>query len=203
LSSTVTVSELRHRAATPVLLVDVRSNSEFASGHIPGAVNIPMDQIEARLDDLDRSLPIVLICQTGNRARMTAGLLEPCQRQVTVLEGGTKAWTHAGLPVVATVKTRWSLERQVRLGAGLLVLTGTILALAVDPRWIYLCGFVGAGLTFAGLTDICLMAFGLERMPWNRQSHCPIGGRSFGSSSFDSPSLKPQDLPQEPSGARR
>jgi len=98
--------------------VDVRSSSEFASGHIPGAVNIPMDQIEARIDDSWGRSPIVLICQAGKRARMTAGLLEPCQRQISVLEGGTGAWIQAGLPVVASVRTRWSLERQVRLGAG-------------------------------------------------------------------------------------
>ena len=76
-----------HQLPGPVQLVDVRSGSEFASGHIPGAVNIPMDQIEVRLDDLRPGIPIVLICQTGKRARMTAGLLEPCQRQISVLEG--------------------------------------------------------------------------------------------------------------------
>src|ERR1700687_1154976 len=133
-----------------------------------------MDQIEARLGDLDLNLPIVLICQTGKRARMTAGLLEPCGRQIAVLEGGTKAWIDAGLPVVASVKTRWSLERQVRLGAGLLVLVGAVLALTVNPLWVFLCGFVGLGLTFAGLTDICAMGIILEKMPWNRRSHCPI-----------------------------
>lgn len=173
MSSTVTISQLRSH--TPAQLVDVRSGSEFAVGHIPGAVNLPMDQIEGRLDDLDRHLPIVLICQTGKRARMTAGLLEPCRRQIAVLEGGTKAWIEAGFPVVVSVKTRWSLERQVRLGAGLLVLAGVMLALAVDPRWMFLCGFIGLGLTFAGLTDICGMAFLLEKLPWNRRSHCPIG----------------------------
>jgi len=174
----VTVSQLRSRPATPVLLVDVRSGSEFASGHIPGAVNIPMDQIEARLDDLDRNLQIVLICQSGKRARMTAGLLEPCQRQIAVLEGGTKAWREAGLPLVASVRMRWSLERQVRLGAGLLVLTGAILALAVNPLWVFLCGFTGLGLTFAGLTDICGMAVILGKMPWNKLSQCRITGQS-------------------------
>jgi rhodanese-related sulfurtransferase len=161
--------------------VDVRSGTEFASGHIPGAINIPMDQIEARLDDLglNLDLPLVLICQSGKRARMTAGLLEPCQRQISVLEGGTRAWIEAGLPVVASVKTRWSLERQVRLGAGLLVLTGAILALTVNPHWVFLCGFVGLGLTFAGLTDTCAMAIILEQMPWNKcrkLSQCKIAG---------------------------
>jgi len=107
---------------------------------------------------------------------MTAGLLEPCHRQIAVLDGGTKAWIDAGLPVVASVKTRWSLERQVRLGAGLLVLTGVILALTANPRWLFLCGFVGLGLTFAGLTDICAMGIILGKMPWNSRSRCAIAG---------------------------
>ncbi len=174
MSSTVTVSELRNHPSPAVLLVDVRSGAEFASGHIPGAVNIPMDQIESRLGDLGLNLLIVLVCQSGKRAQMTAGLLEPCQRQITVLEGGTKAWIEADLPIVVSVKTRWSLERQVRLGAGLLVLTGAILALTVNPRWLFLCGFVGLGLTFAGLTDICAMGIILEKMPWNKLSQCKI-----------------------------
>jgi hypothetical protein len=63
---------------------------------------------------------------------------------------------------------RWALERQVRLIAGLLVAVGSLLALLVDNRWAYLSGFVGLGLTFAGLTDFCAMAILLQKMPWNR-----------------------------------
>jgi hypothetical protein len=130
-----------------------------------------MDQIESRLADLSSS-PIVLICQTGKRARMTANLLEPCQRQIAVLEGGTAAWIQAGLPSVTTVKTRWSLERQVRLGAGLFVLIGAALALTLNPRWLSLSAFFGLGLTFAGLTDVCPVAEILSKMPWNARTHC-------------------------------
>ena len=148
--------------------IDVRSPGEYAAGHIPGAVNIPMEQIEARIDDLAPDLPIVLVCQAGKRSRMVAGLLEPCRRDVTVLEGGTVAWAAAGQPLVASVKTRFSLDRQVRLITGLLVLIGVIFALAVNHNWIYLCALIGAGLTFAGLTDNCLMAGLLVRMPWNK-----------------------------------
>ena len=131
-----------------------------------------MDEIETRLEDLSVHLPIVLTCQTGKRAQMTAALLEPCQLQITLLDGGSKAWIDAGLPVVRNVKTRWSLERQVRLGAGMLVLIGVILALTVNSRWIFLSAFIGLGLTFAGLTDLCPMAMVLEKMSWNRQTHC-------------------------------
>ena len=148
--------------------VDVRSASEYAAGHVPGAINIPMEQIEARLDDLSPDCPIVLICHSGGRARLTAALLEPCRTDVTVLDGGTSAWVGAGFPVVVNAATRWGLERQVRLVAGLLVVIGAVLALTVNPHWVYLLAFVGLGLAFAGLTNICAMASLLCKMPWNR-----------------------------------
>lgn len=148
--------------------IDVRSPGEYAVGHIPGTVNIPMEQIEARLDDLLPGIPIVLVCQAGKRARMVAGLLEPCRPDVTVLDGGTSAWQAAGRPLVASVKSRFSLERQVRLIAGLLVLVAVFLSVTIQHNWIYLAALVGAGLTFAGLTDICMMAGLLSRMPWNK-----------------------------------
>jgi rhodanese-related sulfurtransferase len=185
LNPSIHVTEM-HQLPEPAQLVDVRSGSEFASGHIPGAVNIPMHQIEARLDDLRPGIPIVLICQTGKRARMTAGLLEPCQRQISVLEGGTSAWIQAGLPVVTSVKNRWSLERQVRLGAGLLVLVGAVLAFTIDVNWLFLSAFVGLGLTFAGLTDICPMAEILAKMPWNGRSQCRVPPAESGSSQVGS-----------------
>lgn len=172
MSASISVVELQHQLPGFAQLVDVRSASEFAAGHIPGAMNIPMEQIEGRLDDLRPNTPLVLICQAGKRARMTAGLLEPCQRQMSVLEGGTSAWIQAGLPVVTSVNTRWSLERQVRLGAGLLVLAGVVLAFTANVNWLFLSAFVGAGLTFAGLTDICLMGEFLAKMPWNGRSQC-------------------------------
>lgn len=65
-------------------------------------------------------------------------------------------------------RTAWSLERQVRLGAGLLVLVGIVLSLVWNRVWIGVSAFVGFGLTFAGLTDICGMAFLLAKMPWNK-----------------------------------
>jgi len=78
----------------------------------------------------------------------------------------------AGLPLASSIKTRWSLERQVRLIAGLLVVLGAVLALTVSPFWVYLSGFVGLGLTFAGLTDICAMGILLAKMPWNGVKQC-------------------------------
>ena len=69
------------------------------------------------------------------------------------VEGGTMAWDQAGLPVVRCKKAI-SLERQVRIAAGALALTGSVLSF-VHPYWVGLPGFVGAGLMFAGITNTC------------------------------------------------
>ena len=74
----------------------------------------------------------------------------------------------AGLPVVRGKKAV-SLERQVRIAAGSLVVIGVALGLLVHPVLFGLSGFVGAGLVFAGVTDTCGMGMMLARMPWNRR----------------------------------
>lgn len=153
------------------LLIDVRSASEFATGHIPGAIHMPLEQVESRVGDLGANLPIILICKGGQRARMAAALIETCRPEAKVLEGGTDAWSKAGLPLVVSSNTRWSLERQVRLGAGLLVLAGAVLGILVSTRWVFLAGFIGLGLTMAGLTDFCPMALLLSKMRWNGPRH--------------------------------
>ena len=149
-------------------LIDVRSPQEYAEGHVPGAMNLPMEQAEARLSDMHDHAPVVLICQSGRRAGMTCELLKNHRDDLLILEGGTQAWKDAGLPVVKTAATRLPLMRQVQLIAGLLILTGTLLSLFVHPGWIGLAIFVGAGLTVAGSTGFCGMAVILEKMPWNR-----------------------------------
>jgi rhodanese-related sulfurtransferase len=151
-----------------VQILDVRSASEFGSGHLPGAINVPMEQIESRIEDLDRSAALVLVCQSGKRASMCREWLRARGVECQVLQGGTNAWADAGLPLVRCTRSRWPIERQVRLGAGLLTLTGALLAAFVHPAWVGLCAFVGLGLSGSGLTGFCPMASVLAAMPWNR-----------------------------------
>ncbi len=170
--STITLSatELSRRLSKGerFQLIDVRTPQEYAEGHIPGAMNLPMEQAEARIDDLQRKDPVVLVCQSGRRANMTCELLKNHHDGLTVLEGGTQAWIDAQLPVVKTASTRLPLMRQVQIGAGSLILLGTLLSLYVAKAWIGLAMFVGAGLLVAGTTGFCGMAILLEKMPWNR-----------------------------------
>ena len=84
------------------------------------------------------------------------------------MEGGTQAWVAAGLPAVKGSKSAISIERQVRIGAGILVLTGIILGFLFHPAFFALSAFIGAGLVFAGVTDWCGMGLLLAKAPWNR-----------------------------------
>ncbi len=110
------------------------------------------------------------MCRSGNRAKQAAErLARKGFTDVHVVEGGMLAWTEAGLPVVKGESKVWSLERQVRFVAGLLVVLGAGLSIAAHPYFIALSAFVGAGLVFAAVTDTCGMAMILARMPWNQQ----------------------------------
>jgi rhodanese-related sulfurtransferase len=179
----IPVHELKNFASS-WQAIDVRSASEFAAGHIPAAINIPMDEIESRLADIPPNAHIVLVCQSGQRAEMTRTLLAGRLPALVTLTGGTDAWAAAGLPLVASIRTRWALERQVRLCAGLLVLTGVVLGFLVNHAWFGLAGFVGCGLIFAGTTNFCAMARLLALLPWNKRGStmespaCELRGRT-------------------------
>lgn len=166
---TISVDELtRLMDSNPaVKLIDVRTPGEYATGHVPQASNIPLEQVEMRLGDLGDG-PVALLCQSGNRAGMACEILADHHPELLVVEGGTQAWIDAGKPIVSSTCSRWALERQVRLIAGLMVLIGSLMALLANPAWLYLPLFVGAGLTFAGLTNKCGMASMLALLPWNQ-----------------------------------
>lgn len=179
MTSTMTSQELHRRLAAGerFQLIDVRTPREYAEGHVPGALNLPMDEAEARIEDMHPHDPVVLVCQSGKRASMTCDLLKPHRGDLIVLEGGTNGWMSSGFGVVRSIRTRLPLMRQVQLIAGLLVVTGATLALTVALAWVGLALFVGLGLTLAGATGFCGMAILLEKMPWNR----PSKGTSAGS----------------------
>ena len=119
---------------------------------------------------LPKEQPIYLLCRSGQRATTAAGKLAKAGFiQPIVIEGGTLAWIEANLPVTRSAVKVMSLERQVRIVAGGIVFTGVLLAHFVDGRFIWLSGFVGAGLVFAGVTDFCGMGLLLAKMPWNKR----------------------------------
>lgn len=158
-------------------LLDVRTPGEHAQLHVPGVHLLPLDRLDAsRLvssHGFSKETPVYILCQSGGRARQAATKLEQSGfEKCCVVEGGTSAWAAAGLPVNRGASRVISLERQVRIAAGFLVLSGVLLSLFVNQAFIWLSGFVGAGLIFAGVTDWCGMGMLIARMPWNQGGSC-------------------------------
>ena len=151
-------------------VIDVREFSEFDNERIAEAQLMPLSNFEKHAAEIDHAKPVYLMCRSGNRARQAAEkLANKGFTDIHVVTGGMLAWSQAGLPVVKGESKIWSLERQVRFAAGLLVLVGVLLSVLVHPLLVWLSAFVGAGLIFAAVTNTCGMALVLARMPWNRR----------------------------------
>jgi rhodanese-related sulfurtransferase len=159
---------LAARPSVPV--IDVRTPVEYAEVHVPQARSIPLDELKPGALQLQKDQPVYLLCRSGQRATKAAekfakeGFTQP-----VVVAGGTLAWIEADLPVTRSAVKVISLERQVRITAGAIVFTGVMLARFVNFNFIWLSGFVGAGLVFAGITDFCGMGLLLAKMPWNKR----------------------------------
>ncbi|HKZ05770.1 MAG TPA: rhodanese-like domain-containing protein [Methylomirabilota bacterium] len=163
--------ELRRHGAAP-LLVDVRSPIEFEGERIDGSLSVPLETLDARLHELPEQADVVVVCRTGVRATIAAETLGRAGRRSRVLEGGVLAWRSAKLPLRVGRK-RLPVDRQVQLIAGSMVLTGVALGTVVNPWFLGLAAFFGAGLTFAGATGTCGLALVLMKMPWNRPLATP------------------------------
>lgn len=152
-----------------VTVLDVRSPAEFETTHIVGSYNLPLDlvgehaaQLAARLDR-----KVVLVCQSGVRADQARQRLAATgMDNLHVLKAGVPGFADASGQVVHG-RPRWTLERQVRLVAGGLVLAG-VLASRWAPKSVLLAGGIGAGLTASALTDTCTMGRLLSALPHNR-----------------------------------
>ena len=154
-------------------LIDVRTPVEYREVHVGIARNVPLDRLDvaAQMQGRNGSAtePLYVICRSGSRGQQACEkFVQAGFSNVVNVEGGTLACVDAGLPVVRGKKAV-SLERQVRIAAGSLVLLGAALSF-VHPAFVGLSAFVGAGLVFSGITDTCGMGMILARMPWNQCS---------------------------------
>ncbi|MEU4644477.1 rhodanese-like domain-containing protein [Micromonospora sp. NPDC023814] len=156
-------------------LLDVRTPAEFESLHIPGAYNVPLDLLREHREELRNHLDedVVLICRSGARATQAEQALAGAGLpNLKVLGGGMLAWQAANAPIKHGAR-RWDLERQVRLVAGSIVLASIVGSVFV-PGLKWVAGFIGAGLTFAAVTNTCAMGMMLSKLPYNRGASCDL-----------------------------
>lgn len=156
-------------------LIDVRTPVEYREVHCSFARNVPLTDLDPKavMASLAPGNKLYVICRSGSRGKQACEKFHAAGfTDVVNVEGGTLAWAECGLPVQRGAKAM-SLERQVRIAAGFLVLIGAVLGFFVHPAFIGLSAFVGAGLIFAGVTDTCGMGLILARMPWNQVAAPP------------------------------
>ncbi|WP_406055597.1 rhodanese-like domain-containing protein [Streptomyces sp. NBC_01077] len=150
-------------------LLDVRTPAEFRTVHIPGSYNVPLDTLREHRAELLSHLDedVVLVCRSGARAAQAEQALAAAGlANLRVLDGGMNAWEAADAPVNRGPE-RWDMERQVRLVAGSVVLATGLVGVLVPG--VHLIGTaIGAGLTYAALSNSCAMGVLLSKLPYNR-----------------------------------
>ncbi len=164
------------------LILDVRTDMECAEKRLCCEhEHVPLDKLNPKnfiaQHDLKKGDCLYILCRSGSRARQAAEkFTQEGMTNIHVVEGGIVACEASGENLQghlietghASRKTPISLERQVRIAAGLLVFIGSLLGVYLNTAFMILPASVGAGLIFAGVTDRCGMALVLTRMPWNK-----------------------------------
>lgn len=150
------------------LIIDVRSRDEYTHRHLPGSINIPLDELSHNAENLPQQGSIYVICQSGRRSAQACDLLQRMgYKNAASIEGGLAAIDKAGGYIVQGTRSI-PIMRQVQIIAGFLILLGVLLSLLIHPAFLTLVSLVGAGLLFAGVSGFCGMAILLSRCPWNR-----------------------------------
>ncbi|MFB7469733.1 rhodanese-like domain-containing protein [Kitasatospora sp. NPDC056184] len=163
-----------HPRLAALTVVDVRTPGEYAAGHVPGALNVPLDQLDRALPALRAAAArgeLLVVCASGNRSGRACASLAAAGIPAATLVGGTSAWAAAGhevrRPEGAPARAPWAMDRQVRFAAGGLVAAGVVVDLVLPgARWV--SAAVGAGLVFSAATNTCAMGALLARLPYNR-----------------------------------
>lgn len=176
ISATEFLNSFSNLQSTQATVLDLRTPGEVAREHIDNCAFLPLQQLTR--ESLSNILPdntstqrhkVYLLCQSGMRADVAVRQMGDLDGvEWVVIEGGLNAIKAAGGDTRKGERKTLPIERQVRIAAGLVILTGIALGFTLNPALFVLSGAVGAGLVFAGITDRCGLAFVLTRMPWNQ-----------------------------------
>lgn len=157
------------------LVIDVRSAAEFASVHIRGSYHAPLPLLVEHTKEFARRMGvddtdgtgIVLVCQSGQRAGQALGLLDAVGLSgAAILDGGIAGARDGEIELVRGAGP-WAMDRQVRMAAGSLVLTGLIAGRLLSPRARLLSSAIASGLVYSATSNTCGLVAVLARMPWN------------------------------------
>lgn len=166
----ITTTELKKRLdEKDILLIDVREPAEYNIEYIQEAELIPLNQISVEKLS-STSKPIAIHCRSGKRSQAACQKLlkQKPDLELYSLEGGIEAWRNAGLKTQKIKTNILSVERQMQITLGIMIISFTAFGILYDSVWHFLTGFLGAGLIFAGVSGWCGMMKLINLMPWNR-----------------------------------
>jgi rhodanese-related sulfurtransferase len=152
------------------MIIDVRERDEYAAEHVPGSMNLPLTELHAlpAMAPILKSCELVLMCRSGNRAKMAKESFDALGVHSAVYAGGIQAWKAEGLSTQRRGKTTLSLFRQVQIVVGAMVIGLSLLAYFSSSVFALGAAAVGGGLFFAGVSGMCLLASVLKALPWNK-----------------------------------
>jgi rhodanese-related sulfurtransferase len=153
-------------------VIDVREPAEHSAHKIKGASLISLGNIDiSTLPDVGDK-KIVLHCHSGRRSMQACEKLLKQNNHLELynLEGGIMAWEKAGYPTEKSEHSFLPLDRQVQLAIGLLLIFFNFMGYYHTPIWFIMTGFIGIGLSIAGVTGFCGLAMVIAKMPWNQKS---------------------------------
>lgn len=172
---TISAEQFLARYASEALaIIDLRTPAECQGEALGGCHELPVQDLNEKSfnqlsDKFSENADVYLLCQSGQRATIAVEKLQgKTQHPLIIIEGGLNGLKSAGAKLLQGQSKVISLERQVRIAAGFLVLVGAVLGFTVNTAFFGLSAFVGAGLMFAGITDTCAMGLMIARMPWNQ-----------------------------------
>jgi rhodanese-related sulfurtransferase len=159
------------------VIIDVRERDEFEAEHIKNSINVPLSHFSSVAPGvLDHFMDakVTIMCRSGARAKMAENQalalgFSPAGGY-QIYDGGILKWKKQGLDTVAHKAGHLPILRQTHIAAGLISLVGVLLGFFVNTWFFLIPGFVGAGLTFAGVSGICMMSNILGAMPWNKST---------------------------------
>ncbi len=151
-------------------IIDVRDHHEYATGS-EATVCWPANEINSvtayefvNAQKLTPDQTVILLCARGMGASAAAEKLQTLiPNHISVVEGG-----HAALAIACSTKQKISIERQVRIAAGILVLISIIGSMLIHPALIIFSVFMACGLIFSGITDWCGLGLLMMKMTWNQ-----------------------------------
>ena len=92
----IDIEELARRHAAGAYVLDVRQPDEYEAGHVPGAVLVPLGELEFRQSELPADRPLLVICKSGGRSAAAVRALATAGFDATNVGGGTMAWIETG-----------------------------------------------------------------------------------------------------------